>query len=78
VLGTAVDEVELPSSATWRKHGNVAFEVRAGAATECPMCSHPMVRDNQVERLPLIPLICNNCGFVRLVDERRTDRGGGG
>ncbi len=55
-----------------------------GAKTECPICDQTrwvnptdgraileITRDHRIERLPVIPLICNNCGFVRLVDERR-------
>ncbi len=28
-------------------------------------------KDGQIQRLPVVPLICNNGGYVRLVDERR-------
>ena len=55
-----------------------------GADTECPIChqtrwANPgdgraileITKNNQIDRLPLIALICKNCGFVRLIDEQR-------
>jgi len=55
-----------------------------GAQTECPICDQTrwvnpgngraileITNNNKIDRLPLIPLICNNCGFVRLIDEKR-------
>ena len=55
-----------------------------GARAECPVCDQTrwvnpgdgraileISEDGELQRLPVVPLICNNCGFVRLVDERR-------
>ena len=58
-----------------------------GAKTECPQCGSAKwanpprngrffllvtyAEEREAEQIPLIPLICGNCGFVRFHDEEK-------